>query len=447
MFTVFISVMAAWVLVGCSCSEVILEGNPDPLVEECGNGIIEAGEECDDANETDWDGCNSCTIAEFLVNSTTEGYQQTPDVSVSPDGRIVVAWVGDAVFGQLYGRDGFRHGTEFSLSERTDLTSPGVHVAMLDDGRFVGAWAANWAEDFLTEIVVRWFSPEAVPTGPEVRVDQRYRYTYVGPAPAVTILGDDRSVLVWEDLNEPGRSFRGGACEVDASSMGSEFSVILSSTADYHVRPCVEAAIDDSIVVVWQSMEGDGDSWGILGQRLDISGSRLGSTFLVNTSTEFEQSKPAIAVSVTGRIVVVWEGRLSGAEAWGIYGQLFEGDGTPVGSEILVNERPNGSQSYTDVAIDAEGGFVVAWDSSGPGDTAYDIAVRRFDEDGNPVGAEFKANLFTESIQSEPAIAMTADGRFVVAWKSKEQLGGEREFNIFAQRYAASGNPLGTLPW
>jgi cysteine-rich repeat protein len=436
---------------GCSCSEWSLVGSSEVSVGVCGNGIIESGEACDDANSIDWDGCNSCTIAEFIVNSTIEGYQQSPSVSGSVDGRVLIAWVADGVFGQFYNRDGSRIGTEFKLNEGEDLLCSGVDIHLLDDARFIATWIGSrrgerWSE---TVIEARWFASDSLPIDSDIRVD-RCPWTTFRPAPSVAAAAGESSVLVWSDLcddsHEDFKYIHGGIYSIGARSIAPEFSVSFSPRG-YCDLPSVDAAPDGTFIVVWQDSVMDGDSWGVLGMKFDISGHPIGSEFQVNTSTAYEQSKPAVAVSPSGRFVVVWEGRISDSDTWGIYGQLFDADCVRIGHEFLINESPNGSQSSPDVAVDERGNFVVVWDSSGPGDIIYDIAVRRFDDDGHHVGAEIKANVFTSSIQSVPKVSMIPDGRFVVVWQSKEQLGGEREFNIFAQRFDSSGNPLGTLPW
>ncbi len=40
-------------------------------------------------------------------------------------------------------------------------------------------------------------------------------------------------------------------------------------------------------------------------------------------------------------------------------------------------------------------------------------------EPGQPLGGEFPVNSYTTSDQREPAIAMDADGDFVVTWSSR----------------------------
>ena len=53
-----------------------------------------------------------------------------------------------------------------------------------------------------------------------------------------------------------------------------------------------------------------------------------------------------------------------------------------------------------------------------------------------PQGGEFQVNTFTPSGQSFPAVAMDADGDFVVAWNSTARTA---TFGIFARRFNAAG--------
>ena len=47
---------------------------------ECGNGVIEAGEECDDGNQMDGDGCDSnCTVGEVLCGNSVLDPKETCD--------------------------------------------------------------------------------------------------------------------------------------------------------------------------------------------------------------------------------------------------------------------------------------------------------------------------------------------------------------------------------
>jgi hypothetical protein len=85
--------------------------------------------------------------------------------------------------------------------------------------------------------------------------------------------------------------------------------------------------------------------------------------------------------------------------------------------------------------MDADGDFVVAWESAGQDGYALGVFAQRFDAAGVAQGSEFQVNSFTADSQVRPAAAMDADGDFVVAWDSLGQDGSFVEYGVFAQRF------------
>jgi hypothetical protein len=81
--------------------------------------------------------------------------------------------------------------------------------------------------------------------------------------------------------------------------------------------------------------------------------------------------------------------------------------------------------------MDADGDFVVTWQSDGQDGSGRGVFGRRFDSTGVG-GAEFRANTHTTGHQFYPSVAGDRAGNFVVAWHS-DQTGVEA---VFAQRYA-----------
>jgi hypothetical protein len=63
---------------------------------------------------------------------------------------------------------------------------------------------------------------------------------------------------------------------------------------------------------------------------------RLGSEFLVNTSTQNTQSYPTITALTNGGFVVSWRDE-SGLDGASIKAQVFDATGSKVGGEVLVN--------------------------------------------------------------------------------------------------------------
>lgn len=105
-----------------------------------------------------------------------------------------------------------------------------------------------------------------------------------------------------------------------------------------------------------------------------------------------------------------------------------------VGSEFRVNTTTASSQDFPAVAMDANGSFVVAWSTG-------DIFAQRYDAIGVAQGLEFLVNTYTSGSQLSPAVGMAANGDFVIAWDGRDQDGSYD--GIFAQRYNAAGEPQG----
>ncbi len=149
------------------------------------------------------------------------------------------------------------------------------------------------------------------------------------------------------------------------------------------------------------------------------------------------QFSPAVAVDDSGNVVVVWEDRRNGDGD--IYARRYAADGSPLGASFRVNDDSSGAgQYFPAVAVDGSGNFVVAWMDWRNGNR--DVYARRYAADGSPLGADFRVNDdSSDTIQWLPAVAVDGSGNFVVAWEDRRHGDGD----IYAQRYAADGSPLG----
>jgi len=143
--------------------------------------------------------------------------------------------------------------------------------------------------------------------------------------------------------------------------------------------------------------------------------------------------------------------------------------------EFTVNDTTTGIQKWSDVAMDADGDFVITWTSVGQDGDDEGVFAKRYNADGsefvdpagepeidpdtgepvldpdtgepviifNPLG-EFQVNTFTDSSQQRSKVDMDADGDFMIVWESFQDLPnlGNNDplgsFGIYAQRYAAN---------
>ena len=140
--------------------------------------------------------------------------------------------------------------------------------------------------------------------------------------------------------------------------------------------------------------------------------------FIVNTRTDSEQSNASAAMDADGDFVVTWVSDGQDGNGLGVFGQRFSADGAKAGDAFLVNTEKNRNQENPSIAIDADGDFVVVWQSFNQDGNNFGIYGQRFSSDANEKGTEFQINTEINSDQKNPDIAMDADGDFVVVWQS-----------------------------
>ena len=227
---------------------------------------------------------------------------------------------------------------------------------------------------------------------------------------------------------------------------GSEFQVNVYTTGNQYA-PDVAITSTGDMIVVWASSdaETDTDSESVQARRYSASGDPLAAPFRVNTYTTSSQRRPAVASQADGGFVVVWQsfGSDNGdAGYWSVQAQRFDSGGAALGGQILVNTTVEDTQWKPDVASDASGAFVVVWQSTGEvADPDSSIQGQRFTSDGMRAGGQFQLNTYTTSEQAVPQVSMNSDGAFVVAWNGADD--GDYGPGVRARRFASDGSPSG----
>jgi hypothetical protein len=214
-----------------------------------------------------------------------------------------------------------------------------------------------------------------------------------------------------------------------------------ATTSGEQRRPNVAVLPEGDFVAVWDSTVADGSGLDVVGRVFGSDGSPLGAELQINTYTGSNQRRASVAANADGQFLVVWESsNAQDGSGTGVFAQQFAADGEPIGTEIQVNGFTTGAQEFAQVAATADG-FVVVWESDLPDTNVATIHGQRFDTAGQRVGTEFTASSYSPDGQRRPAVAATPDGGFVVVWDSGGQDGGGR--GIFGRRYASSGAGIG----
>lgn len=248
---------------------------------------------------------------------------------------------------------------------------------------------------------------------------------------AVAINSVGTFMVVWESGYED-YDIRGQIFGADGSFIGSEVA-INTYTLGAQREPAVAAAGEGAFVVVWDSDGSNGTDSGssIQGRLIGSNAAPLGPQAQVNTYITGAQRYPAVAANAEGAFVVVWQSQGSNGndhDSFSIQGRLYAANGAPVGSDGQVNTYTTGAQKRPAVAANAEGDFVVAWESNGSNGTDHDlysVQARLYASNALPIGHQFQVNSYTTSNQQRAVVAMEEHGDFVVVWDSNGSSGND----------------------
>ncbi|MBW2260644.1 MAG: DUF4215 domain-containing protein [Deltaproteobacteria bacterium] len=414
----------------------------------CGNGVLDPGEACDDGNHVPWDGCRECVVVEVLVNTVSDGDQMYPTVAMG-GGGFVVAWQSETdgifdVVGQRYGAAGFAMGPEFRISQLTSRDQFHPSLAMNEAGLFVVTWQSFEQDGDGWGVFARRYRADGTALGDEFQVNEYAADDQTKAAVAVS--GEGGFVVAWESDEQDG-SDQGVFARMygsDGAPLGGEF--LVNEHTRYSQSDCALAmAADGRFVLAWESFMQDGAGEGIFAKVFEADGWVERHEFQVNTWVTRNQATPAAAMAPDGSFVLVWKSEGQDGDGWGVFGQEYADAGLVDGEEFQVNSETRNHQTHPLVALTPDGRRVVAWSSMLTDGSGFGVYGQRFASSGTPSGGEFNSNTFTADDQWISAIAMAPDGRYVLVWSSYGMDGSGAA--VLLQRYDPSGRALGAAPW
>jgi hypothetical protein len=187
--------------------------------------------------------------------------------------------------------------------------------------------------------------------------------------------------------------------------------------------PRVACAPDGFFVIVW---EDDADLNGFTNLHMrgfHSDGRERWSQRRVHRTTSGQQRRPRIAMGPWGDFVVVWEDDRDGNGWYQIRMRAFTAEGNEKFAERTVNATAAGQQLEPDVAVDDVFRPVVVWSDDRDENGVFQIRCRGFESDGSVRLVEQTVNTDEQGQQRRAAIAMEANGRFVVAWADRPNRG------------------------
>ena len=328
-------------------------------------------------------------------------------------------------------------GNEFQVNAQSQYAQSYPSVASAADGSFMVVWDSEYQDGTPLSVFAQRFAADGTAQG-EFQVNSYttgYQY-----APSVAMDSDGDFVVAWDSYDQDGdlTGVFAQRFNSDGTLAGGDFQVN-SLTTGYQYDASIAMDADGDFVVVWTSYQTDyPPNSEVYGQLYANDGSALGGEFRINSFTTGFQSRPAVVMDADGDFVVVWESFNYGDLE--VYAKRYSSGGTPLGGEILV---PSSSGLHYDpsISMDGQGNFVVAWaQTDNYGDNV--ISGRVFANDGTPSGADFQISSSTTTYRDYPSVATESNGKFVVVWQSSGQDGSSA--GVFGQRFTSTGMTLGS---
>ncbi|MBT4464655.1 MAG: hypothetical protein HOC60_08240 [Rhodospirillaceae bacterium] len=354
------------------------------------------------------------------------------------------------ILGKLYDSAGNPLGLEFQInSETTGIQSNTYYnsdnTIALADGGFAVGWHSYQQDvsDGGWAAMTRFFDANGTAVTDEIVLN-----TYTASEQAhVTIIqltsGD--LVYAWQSLGQDAAAtygIYGQRMNVAGEKIGSEFH-ISTTTASTQYQPTLVALDNGGFASFWTS---DGQTGGngtaeIIGQIYNSTASKIGGEFQVNTYVTSSQHFPNVIQLSNDNIVVAWQSVSQDGNQGGVYGQIMTEAGAFVGVEFQLSTATYGEQGAPRMAALENGGFIATW-HDGVNGNDFDNTAQIFDSTGGKVGTEFRINSYLANDQTWPDVTVTEDGGFITTWQSDLQDGNLS--GVYAQRFDADGNATGT---
>ena len=379
---------------------------------------------------------------EHAMVSQVTGHQSRPSVALRSGGGLV-AWENSSPTGtkriavQPLGEDGRALGSVQVVSQNVDQVNDVEPVIVAVDAQTaVVVWVSGPRGN--TDVYMALVSSAGARLGEVQRVNQTLSRNQ--GSPGVGVSADGVIGVVWQSEGQDGdgQGVYGRIYSSGGTALGGE--VLLSqTTAGNQSDPGVVGLDGNRFLVTWVS--------GVVNGRNAVGGLKLRSNvmgrFFRGSSAqrnEFRISDPDVIVQSPaahlggdGAVHVGWMQRteINSQDKFDIWGvSLNPETGMPGGAARKVNDFSSGQQLNPKIV--SQGGEVVyVWESVGQDLGGHGIVGKSY-----PNGQEFVINSQRNLDQYDPAVAVDAQGRVVVAWANTIRA----DYSVISSQHFMVGN-------
>jgi Ca2+-binding RTX toxin-like protein len=367
---------------------------------------------------------------ETLVNTTTAGNQRSPAMAARTNGNYMTVWVSDtgdgsgtAIMGQRYNSAGTKVGGEFLVNTTTagNQDLPDVIAVAGAPDMFYVVWQSEEAggsviraRRFLADGTAAPLDPTAPAGSPTT--DAIISGTFGGTKPSAGTYGTGRAAFVWEAPSGDGDGTAIVVTRITLSGGITTPTVLNVNTAGDQVDPQIGSNSGASLSVVWESRAPSGD---YIAARI-VTASGFSNEFLVGgLGPDEDESLPN--VTPQGNLAI-WNSGTS------IKMANINSDGT-TSPAVTLNSTPGGVISRSAIDRDSSDGsnIVVYFTQSGDDGSSYSLRAEQVSRNGVSMSPELLVPEKFTGTQETPSVVQLGNFTFVVTWASEADALGNFE--------------------
>jgi hypothetical protein len=185
-----------------------------------------------------------------------------------------------------------------------------------------------------------------------------------GRYPDAAMDAEGNFAVVWMQ-DKSSNSIMGRLYNADGSAKAEPFEVS-SIRFSSVTQPSISMSRQGEFVVVW---DGDPELAGlddIHARMFDANGTAISEQFIVNTTIEGSQQNPKVAINSRRQFIVVWDTKIDpDINEREIFAQRYDSTGETIGDEFQVNTYTEADQKRPAVAMGEGRNFITTWQSYG----------------------------------------------------------------------------------
>jgi hypothetical protein len=355
----------------------------------------------------------------------------------APEERVAIAAPGETSEPQAAVGEASPLGGEARVNSFTALTQSNAAVAPLAGGGYVIAFVSDYNAlgDIYQVVLAQRFSAAGAAIGDDILVTPGDITDSPVSEVVVTGLTGGGFVIAWSQTNPQAFQTNPGGVfmqRYDANGVAQGGNVRIAAAQG------ADGYLGDPAIV---SLADGGYiiAWtgepGALARRYNSSGTAVGGVITFDASGQ----NPAMARLANGNIAVAWSD--SDGSGSGVFKGIYNVSTGALSSVAQVNVQTTNGQTDPAVAVLADGSFVVTWESVTGDGSGSGIYARRYNSSGTAQGGEFLVNVDTDGNQVNPSIAPTPSGGFIISWTSNLNDGNGN--GLHAATFDASGTRVG----